>query len=200
MTLLNNQSRAFRQALLRSERLRIMILLCVLAAVLLIRIIRTAIAWNPENASGLLWIGLFSIGLALYELFVLRAIRVAIQNGQDLSHYSWLFNILVESCIPGLIIAFMSSSSTSLEFRAVTNPLFQSLFSADHSFHSAPQPSGEQALRHLCCRELPCGSVLSRLAAGLDAGKSFAIRPTKNRCPVRRQLGYMRGSRGGRSA
>jgi len=100
MTLLNNQSRAFRQALLRSERLRIMILLCVLAAVLLIRIIRTAIAWNPENASGLLWIGLFSIGLALYELFVLRAIRVAIQNGQDLSHYSWLVNILVESCIP----------------------------------------------------------------------------------------------------
>jgi serine phosphatase RsbU (regulator of sigma subunit) len=128
MTLLNNQSRAFRQALLRSERLRIMILLCVLAAVLLIRIIRTAIAWNPENASGLLWIGLFSIGLALYELFVLRAIRVAIQNGQDLSHYSWLVNILVESCIPGLIIAFMSSSSTSLEFRAVTNPLFSLYF------------------------------------------------------------------------
>ena len=128
MTLLNNQSRAFRQALLRSERLRIMILLGVLAAILLLRIIRTAIAWNPENASGLLWIGLFSIGLALYELLVLRAIRVAIQNGQDLSHYSWLVNILVESCIPGLIIAFMSSSSTSLEFRAVTNPLFSLYF------------------------------------------------------------------------
>jgi serine phosphatase RsbU (regulator of sigma subunit) len=124
MNLLHNQSPAFRQALLRSERLRIKVLLSVLAALLLIRIIRTAIAWNPENVSGLLWIGLFSIGLALYELFVLRAIRAPVQNGQDLSRYTWLVNILVESCMPGLIIAFMSSPSISLEYRAVTNPVF----------------------------------------------------------------------------
>lgn len=73
-----------------------MVLLSVLAAILLIRIMRTAIAWNPENVSALLWIGLFSIGLALYELFILRAIWVPVQNGQDLSRYTWLVNILVE--------------------------------------------------------------------------------------------------------
>jgi len=124
MSPLRDQSPAFRQALLRSERLRILILLWTLAALLLLRILRTAIAWSPENVSALLWLGLFSIGLTFYEFFVLRAIRPGIQTGQDLSHYSWLINILLECCIPGLLIAFMSSSSVSAEYRSITNPVF----------------------------------------------------------------------------
>jgi hypothetical protein len=72
--------------------------------------------------------GLSCFCRASYELFVLRAIRPAIEHGQDLSSNFWLVNILVESCIPGLIIAFMSSSTIGLEFRVVTNPVFPFIF------------------------------------------------------------------------
>lgn len=124
MRTLHDQSPAFRQALLKSERLRVVILLSVLGALLLLRVVRTAIAWNAENATALLWFGSFIVGLALYELFVLRAIAPAIKKEQELSHYSWLINILVECCIPGLIIAFLSSSTVPVQYRAVTHPVF----------------------------------------------------------------------------
>ncbi len=124
MSPLQDQSPAFRQALLKSERLRVQILLCILGALLLIRILRTGVAWNPENVRGLIWLGSFTVALAAYEIFVLRAIRPAIESGKDLSHYSWLVNILVESCVPGFLIAFMSSPSVAQEYRAVTNPVF----------------------------------------------------------------------------
>jgi serine phosphatase RsbU (regulator of sigma subunit) len=124
MTSLHSQSPAFRQALLKSERLRIVILLSLLGVFLALRIVRTVIAWNPENAAELFWLASFAMAMGILEAYVLRAIRPGIQTGQDLSHYSWLGNILVEACIPGLIIAFMANSSAPAQYRVITNPIF----------------------------------------------------------------------------
>jgi hypothetical protein len=58
MSLPQGKSPSFRQALLNSERLRILILFIAIGIAILTRLIRTLIAWNPENASALLWLEL----------------------------------------------------------------------------------------------------------------------------------------------
>lgn len=128
MSSLHDQSPAFRKALLQSERLRILILLGVLAVLLVIRLVRTVVAWNPENISSLLWLGLFAAALLVLELLVLHAIRPAIESGQDLSHSAWLYNIFLETCIPGMVIAFLYDSSEVATLRVLTHPAFALYF------------------------------------------------------------------------
>jgi serine phosphatase RsbU (regulator of sigma subunit) len=124
MSPLHDESPAFRQALLKSERLRIYILLVALGAIILVRAIRTLVAWNPGNASVFLWLLLCGVGLAIVEFFVLRAIRPTIESGQPFNHPVLLFNILLETCFPALSIAFLSSTTLAPEYRALVNPSF----------------------------------------------------------------------------
>jgi serine phosphatase RsbU (regulator of sigma subunit) len=124
MKTLHDESAAFRLAVLKSERLRIYILFLVVGLALLLRAIRTIVAWNEENARVLLWLGVAVVVFAAMELLVLRAIRQAMKSGGKLSHSFWLFNILLETLIPALLIAFLSSSAIRPEYRALINPVF----------------------------------------------------------------------------
>lgn len=122
MSSLHDESPAFRQALLKSERLRIFILLIAVGVAFLARLIRTLIAWNPENASALFWLALIAAVLVVTELLVLRAVSRARALGKVLSNSIWLFNILLEPCFPAVSIAFLSSSTLAPEFRPIVNP------------------------------------------------------------------------------
>jgi serine phosphatase RsbU (regulator of sigma subunit) len=124
MTSLRAQSPAFRKALLESERLRIQILLSVLAALMALRVIRTLLAWTPENVSSLFWLSLLAILVAVLELFVLRAIRPAIGTGEDLSNSAWLYNILLESGAPALLMAFFADAREPSIYRPLAHPAF----------------------------------------------------------------------------
>jgi serine phosphatase RsbU (regulator of sigma subunit) len=124
MSLLRDESHAFRQALLKSERLRIHVLLVVVAVALLIRLLRTLAAWNAENASALFWIVLCSAVLLIVELAVLHAIRSAMASERLLTHPVWLINIFLETCFPAFLIAFLSSPSLAPDYRALVNPAF----------------------------------------------------------------------------
>jgi Stage II sporulation protein E (SpoIIE) len=124
MSLPQDESPAFRQALLKSERLRILILFIAIGIAILARLIRTLIAWNPNNASALLWLILCAAVLVVVDLFVIHAIRLAITSGKPLSHPVWLLNILVETCFPAVLIAFMSSPTLGPEYRPLVNPSF----------------------------------------------------------------------------
>jgi serine phosphatase RsbU (regulator of sigma subunit) len=119
-----DESPAFRQALLKSERLRISILLIAVGFAILVRFIRTLVAWNPENAVALLWLLLFTGVLVAVDVIVLHMIRAAIASGKSLSHPVWLLNILLETCFPAVLIAYMSSPSLPPEYRALVNPSF----------------------------------------------------------------------------
>ncbi len=91
---------------------------------MLFRVIRTLIAWTPENARDLLWLGLSAAVFVVIELLVLRAIGPAIKSAGSLSRPYWLFNILLETCFPAVLIGFISSASIAPEFRALVNPAF----------------------------------------------------------------------------
>lgn len=124
MSPLYDESPAFRQALLKSERLRILFLFIALGIAILARVVRTLVAWNPENVSTLFWLLLCAAVLIVVELFVLRAIRPAIASAKPLTHPVWRFNILLETCFPAVLVAFLSSSTLAPEYRPILNPAF----------------------------------------------------------------------------
>ena len=124
MSPLRGESPAFRQALLKSERLRIHILLVAVGVALLIRLIRTLVAWNVENESALLWILLCSAALLILELFALRTIRSAMASEKPFTHPVWQLNIFLETCFPAFLIAFLSSPSLAPDYRPLVNPAF----------------------------------------------------------------------------
>ncbi len=120
---LRNESPAFLQALLRSERLRIRIVIAAIAAAFAIRTIRTALLFNHENLNLWLVTTSFIAAFIVYELLVLRAVNRAIEKGHDLPNGAWITNIVVETCIPGLALAFLSGGVADATYRPLANPV-----------------------------------------------------------------------------
>ncbi len=116
------KSGAFQQARLKSERLRILILLSAVGAAFVLRSLRTAI--HPSHEDFRLWVvatGLVALFVA-YEFLVLRAVDDAMQNGRDLPRAMWIGSIVLETCLPAFGIAFLWSGSIDPLYRPLANP------------------------------------------------------------------------------
>jgi serine phosphatase RsbU (regulator of sigma subunit) len=122
MDQLHAQSAAFRQAHLKSERLRIRIVIFAIGAAFALRSLRTAILFSRENLS--IWVitSLFTGIFVIYELRMLRAVNRSIQAGNDLPRILWTTNIVVETCIPALALVFLSSRSIEAAYQPLANP------------------------------------------------------------------------------
>lgn len=118
----HRESSAFQQALLTSERLRILIVLGTIAAAFLLRTIRTVVVAGSENISS--WLATFELlGLfAIYESLMLRAVNRAIRRGHDLGNSAWISNIIVETFLPALGLILVSSSAIDVPYRSLANP------------------------------------------------------------------------------
>ena len=121
---LQNNSLAFRLALLQSERLRIFILLGSLAVILLFRTLRTLFAWSPENVKNFAAFTFLILSLAVFEIFVLKKIKRALRNSQPRLRKLLFLNILLELGLPALSIASAYSTSLIPEYRPLANPIF----------------------------------------------------------------------------
>jgi len=116
------KSGAFREALLKNERLRIFIVLGAVGAALIVRSFRTA--FHPSHENLRLWL----LTTALVTLFIgyeslgLRAVNRAIHNGRHLAGWMWIGNIVVEMCLPAFGMAFLSTSSVDPLYRPLVNP------------------------------------------------------------------------------
>jgi serine phosphatase RsbU (regulator of sigma subunit) len=121
---LQAESPAIREALLKSERLRIYILLASFAAIFLVRSVRTIVYWSPENIS--IWLGsaLLVLLLAAYESIRLFIVRRVLQIHRDLPKWAWFANILVETSLPAVAQAYFPATSLEPAFRPVANPVF----------------------------------------------------------------------------
>jgi len=100
-----DRSTAFQFARLKSERLRILILLSVIGLVFVVRSFRTALYHNSQNIH--LWI-ITSACLAmvvLYEWLMLRVVDRALQSGRTLPRAVWIANIILETSLPAFFIA-----------------------------------------------------------------------------------------------
>jgi serine phosphatase RsbU (regulator of sigma subunit) len=123
MNHLHLQSPAFQQALLRSERLRIRILVGLILAAFVVRSIRTAILYNQQNRQ--LWVVTSAIIVVFvcYELLILRAVERRIQDGHDLPRGLWIANAVVETCIPAIAMVLLSGGSIEAAYKPLANPV-----------------------------------------------------------------------------
>jgi len=124
MTDLQTQSPAFQQALRQSERLRIYLLLALLAFILVLRGTRTILAPTPDNLSTL-YMFLTLIGLlAAIEFITLYALRRSIRDSKPLAKVFWFLNISLEIALPAVSIASAASSVIQPGYRPLANPSF----------------------------------------------------------------------------
>jgi len=123
MTSLRAESTAFREALLKSEQLRIRIVLGAIIAAFLLRTIRGTIQGGGHDnfVSWLKMLGLLGL-FVTYEFLMLRAVNGAIQRVRLLPNWMWLSNILLETLLPAFAVAFLSSASIDLIYRPLANP------------------------------------------------------------------------------
>ena len=118
MTTHNIGSRAFEEALLRTERLR------VLGAIFIISVFAvTAAVRIYVFGSHMSHIGLYGAGALLaYELLVLRAIQHSIRSGRRTPDWFWTINVVIEMSMPALGVAFLVSDRLPPEYRPLATP------------------------------------------------------------------------------
>jgi serine phosphatase RsbU (regulator of sigma subunit) len=121
---LQSQSPAFQQALRQSERLRIYLLLALLAFILVLRGTRTILAPTPDNISTL-YMFLTLIGvLGTIEFVTLYKLGRAIRESKPMPKTFWFLNIFLEIALPAVSIASAASSVILSGYRPLANPSF----------------------------------------------------------------------------
>jgi len=124
MSELHSQSPAFQQALRQSERLRIYLLLALLAFILVLRGTRTVLAPTPDNIATLyMFLSLIGI-LGAIELITLRMLHRAIQQSKPMARGFWFVNIFLEIALPAVSMASAASSVIQPGYRPLANPSF----------------------------------------------------------------------------
>ena len=105
------ESGAFRQALLKSERFRILIVLGSISAVFILHTTRTVIVHNREDLD--FWFqSCIAVALLVgYELLMLNAVKRATQADRDLPVLVWVGSTIVETSLPAFGVAFMTGSA-----------------------------------------------------------------------------------------
>jgi serine phosphatase RsbU (regulator of sigma subunit) len=113
---------------LKSERLRIRIVLGTIVTALLILTGRVAIAGGHENWSS--WIracGLASI-FVVYEANMLLTVGRALRRGRDLANWVWTSNIILETFLPALAMVLLRTASVDPVYRPLVNPAALAFF------------------------------------------------------------------------
>ena len=108
-------STAFKQALLRSERLRILGAILIISVFVIAGSIRIYLF-----GSHLSHIGLYSaVVLIGYELLVFLAVQRSIRLGRLIPDWFWTINMIVEMSMPALAVAFLASDRLAPDYRPI---------------------------------------------------------------------------------
>jgi len=116
------QSASFREAELRSERLRILGVLCFIAIFTLVTIVRVFVVRTAAETSPWVWSLLLAVIIAGYEWWTLREVNFAIENHSSIPIRFWVLSTLVEMLIPALAIILLTSPEIQGPYRPLANP------------------------------------------------------------------------------
>lgn len=117
-------SGTFHQALLRSERLRILGIIAFVTVFTAILGIRIFAFGSPASRWGLV----IGPAVVIYELWLLRAVRRALRAGRDLAGRLWALDIVLEMSLPALGTAFLVSPRVELAYRPLATPWVLAFF------------------------------------------------------------------------
>ena len=111
-------SLAFRQALLKSERKRIIGVIAFVAFISVLAIVRIFVLGSEVNRYGLAVVAL----MAAFELGLLRAVNQALRSNQNPAKALWYFSTALESLFPSVGIAFLASPRLLSDYRPLATP------------------------------------------------------------------------------
>src|SRR5580704_13828126 len=103
-------SAAYRQAELRSERLRILGVLGVFALYVCLTALRVFVTQTASKTTPWAWTFLLAAVLILYELWMLRMVDLALKASSTLAPELWILSTVVETSIPAIAVAFLTGS------------------------------------------------------------------------------------------
>jgi len=122
------QSAAFRHAQLKSELVRGIVVVAAVLTILLLQTARMLALHAHEDRAHLFAKLIFVAFFVLYEVVVLYAVRRALRGGRSLPRFAWIGDIIIETSLPALGIAFLTGSVIAPAYRPLANPLALTFF------------------------------------------------------------------------
>ena len=113
-------SEAFKEAALRSEKIRIVGLLGVLAALVMVVVVRFLA--DGSNAGFFLQSLALVGGLIAYEAVMYAIVRRAIEADQELPYWVWGGNLFIETLVPTIGIFMLIGSAYMGPYQALVAP------------------------------------------------------------------------------
>ena len=116
-------SAAFEIAELQSERLRILGVLGFGAAFTVVTFVRVFVVHTVTVSIPRLWWSLFLVFATMaFEYWMLRRVNRARQEGTSLPTRFWILSTILETSIPGWVIAFLPNEEIEAVYRPLANP------------------------------------------------------------------------------
>jgi hypothetical protein len=111
-------SLAFRQALLRSEKKRVVAAILFLSIFEVLMLIRIFLLGSAMSRWGVLTV----LSLIAFEIGLLRTVNRVLSSGADISQAVWYLSVTLESLCPAVGIAFLTSSRLPQDYRPLATP------------------------------------------------------------------------------
>jgi len=116
------QSAAFKEAELRSERLRILGILGFFALLVLVTMLRVFVFRTAPKTGSWPWTFVLAAVMIAYELCMLYLVDRALKARSGLAPTFWVLGVVLETSIPAFAVAFLASSQVDVSYRPVANP------------------------------------------------------------------------------
>ena len=117
-------SPAFRRALLKSEKKRILGVIAFVAFFAVLAIVRIFVLGSAMSRWSLL-VAALVIG---FELWLLRAVNRVLRSGEDIANSVWNLSTALESLFPAVGVAFLASTRLPPDYRPLATPWVLAFF------------------------------------------------------------------------
>jgi len=117
-------SPAFRHALLRSEKRRIVGVIVFVAFFSVLAIVRIYVLGSAMSRWGLL----VSTLVIAFELGLYRAVNRSLHSGRDISSFVWYVSSVLECLFPAVGVAFLASTRLLPDYRPLATPWVLAFF------------------------------------------------------------------------
>jgi serine phosphatase RsbU (regulator of sigma subunit) len=115
---LQHGSRAFQEAVLRSEQKRILVVIGFTVVFTVVAAVRVFVYGSAMHR----WGFLFAFAFVLYELGMMRVVRTSLKFEKQLPISLWLLNVIIEMLFPAVGTAFFISSRLEPAYRPLATP------------------------------------------------------------------------------
>jgi len=122
MTARQLESVTFHQAQLQSERLRIVGVLSFVAVFVAVTSARYVVVHTASERRHWAWDLALAAAVVAYETWLLRRVSLALKTGLSLPSRFWVLSTILETSIPALGIAFLSSAQIQPVYRPIATP------------------------------------------------------------------------------